>query len=564
MIKRIQYRLKVLHNLFPQAKGVKRFFLYLLIFAATSTALSFATPVFYKIFIDKVILGGIFSEMPIVVIGYLGVFFAGIGLGYAKNWATYTLVNTTLYNTRLKILKNLFAMPFSAYESASIGDMKMRIDDDTNQISDFAGSQTIDYLFSYITMLVSAGILLFIDWRLALFAISAIPLTFWLNHIISKHEKEVNEAGRENAQKMSAWMHASVQGWREVKALNLERHETHRFYRFLHIGMLCNAKWINYWTARQLVVPKIKDEFFMRFGLYFIGGFLIISGKMSISDLLVFAMYYEMLSSAVKTVSSTDADLQSNMPYTDRLMESLAAPENAVSIGGVVPDDSNEIVVKNISFAYPNTEKQVITNLSLQISKGERVAITGKSGCGKTTLLKLITGMITPSKGEISFSGVNLDRIDMEAMHSRIGFVMQDNMLFNTTIRENLLYGKSGASEVEMRDACCKAYILDFIDSLPEGLDTVIGEKGIKLSGGQRQRLVLARLFLRDVTIFIFDEATSALDQYSENIVQDAIRSISKDKTVLVVAHRESSIRLCDRKIVMEQTDSAPECAVLP
>ena len=132
-----------------------------------------------------------------------------------------------------------------------------------------------------------------------------------------------------------------------------------------------------------------------------------------------------------------------------------------------------------------------------------------------------------------------------------MGYVMQENLLFNTTIRENLIYGKSGASENDMIEACKKAYIYDFIEGLPNGLDTVIGERGIKLSGGQRQRIVLARLFLRDVDIFIFDEATSALDQYSENIVHDAIKNIAQDKTIIVVAHRESSIRLCDRKIAM-------------
>lgn len=552
MLSRIKYRLKVLSSLLPYAFGAKRYFVILLMLSALSTALNFATPVFYKIFIDDVILRGFFSKMLIVVSGYLGVYFAGVVIGYIKNWANYTLINTTLYNARLKILRNFFELPFSDYETTSIGDMKMRIDDDTNQISNFAGNQTIDYLFSYITLIVSAGILLFIDWRLTIFSIVAIPLTFWLDHIISKREKIINNTNRENNGKMSAWLHASVQCWREVKALNLSNHETHRFFYFLHFGMLCNAKWINFWTARVLVIPKIKDEFFMRFGLYFIGGFLIIWGKLKISDLLVFAMYYEMLSNSVKTVSSTDADLQSNMPYTDRLMESLKAMEYNNRENGFVPDNSNTIVIKNVSFAYPNTESKVLNNFTLTIKKGERVAITGKSGCGKTTLLKLMTGMVTPTSGKVFFSGIDLSEIDLSTMHSRFGFVMQENMLFNATIRENLFYGKHDANDAEIREACRKAYILDFVESLTDGLDTVIGEKGIKLSGGQRQRLVLARLFLRNVDIFIFDEATSALDQYSENIVHDAIRSIAKDKTIIVVAHRESSIQLCDKKIVIE------------
>ena len=161
-------------------------------------------------------------------------------------------------------------------------------------------------------------------------------------------------------------------------------------------------------------------------------------------------------------------------------------------------------------------------------------------------------GMLEPTGGQVLFSGIDLRKIDMAAMHSRIGFIMQENILFNTTIRENLLYGKKDATESELWEACRKACIYDFIAGLPEGLDTVIGEKGIKLSGGQRQRIVLARMFLQEIDIVIFDEATSALDQYSESIVHDAINSISRDKTIIVVAHRESSIRLCDRVVRIE------------
>lgn len=147
--------------------------------------------------------------------------------------------------------------------------------------------------------------------------------------------------------------------------------------------------------------------------------------------------------------------------------------------------------------------------------------------------------------------GADLRELDLSAMHGRIGYVMQDNLLFNTTVRENLLLGKEDATEDELRRACKKAYILEFVQALPDGLDTVIGEKGIKLSGGQRQRLVLARLFLREVEVFILDEATSALDQYSERMVYDAMQSIPKDKTVIIVAHRESSLAICERRVVV-------------
>lgn len=290
----------------------------------------------------------------------------------------------------------------------------------------------------------------------------------------------------------------------------------------------------------------------MRFGLYFIGGLLTVSGRLNIGELLVFAVYYSLLSQAVQAVSWADANLTAQMPFVDRLLESLTGWKQEEGQGSrekKVPDESDTIALKGVSFIYPDTEKAIFEDFDLTIEKGERIAITGKSGSGKTTLLKLITGMLEPVKGTVSFSGIDLREIDISAMHSRIGYIMQQNILFNTSIRENLLFGKEDATEEELLEACKKACIYDFVTELPDGLDTVIGEKGIKISGGQRQRIVLARMFLQDIDVFILDEATSALDQYSESIVQDAICNISKEKTIIVVAHRESSIKMCDRTV---------------
>lgn len=549
MYKKVKYRLKVLRSIIPFTKGVRRFFVLNLLLSIIAMLLEFLTPIFYKLFIDDVILNRQFSKMVFVVGGYLTIFFVNTIIGYVKNYSTYTMINTTLFRMKCKIWQGFFNIPFSEYESISIGDAKMRLDDDTNKISCFAGAQTIDYIIALITFLGSLVLLFVIDWRLALFSIITIPLTFWIDNILSKKESILNNENRENDQKFSSWLYAAVEGWREVKSLTLELSLKRQFIRYLHNFALYFGKWINYWTARVLVIPKIKDDLLKQFGLYFFGGLLIINGNLKISNLLVFVVYYSMLSSSLEKVSGTDAELQADKPFTDRLLEELSHKEDIKEESGIIPDDSNKICLENVSFSYPKSEKEIIHNFNLVIGKGERVAITGKSGSGKTTLLKIITGMVMPSSGNVFFSGVNLKDINLPKMHERFGFVMQENMLFNTTIRENLLYAQNDATELELQEACKKAYIYDFILSLPQGLDTVIGEKGIKLSGGQRQRLVLARLFLRDIDIFIFDEATSALDQYSENIVYDAIRSISQDKTIIVVAHRESSISLCNRKV---------------
>ena len=165
--------------------------------------------------------------------------------------------------------------------------------------------------------------------------------------------------------------------------------------------------------------------------------------------------------------------------------------------------------------------------------------ISGKSGSGKSTLMKLMAGLLSPTKGRILFSGIDMREINLCELHKRIGFIMQENILFNDTIKENLLYGKENATEEDLYDVCKKAGIYDDIMKMPNGLDTVIGERGNRLSGGQRQRIVLARTFLQDKDIFIFDEATSGLDQKTENVIYDTIQKIPKDKTIIIVTHRQ-------------------------
>lgn len=549
MLHKIKYRLKFLKSIFPYTKGVRRFFIFNLFLSLIMLILNFINPLFYKIFIEDVIINSQFNKIIIVIIGYIGVFLLNTLIGYLNCYSDFKLVKTVLYKVKLKIWQGFFKLPFEQYDSADIGDLKMKLEDDSERIGNFSSHQTIDYVVSCMKFVICLIIIFAVDWRLALFSIIIIPVTFCLDGLLSKKENILNENNRENYQNMVSWLHSSVQGWREVKALNLNASQNRQFVRFLHNHALFFAKWINCWTARILIIPRLKDEFFMKFGLYFIGGLLVLGGHLRIGNLLIFSMYYDMFVSSVRTVSAIDSDLKVNMPYTDRLISELNKTHE-IDVGkGIIPDDSNTITLSDISFTYPNSETEIFHDFSLKIDKGDKVAIIGRSGRGKTTLLKLITGMLKPTSGNVSFSGVNLRDIDVVTMYKRIGFVMQENMLFNTSIRENLFYGKEDASEDEIWDACEKAYIGDFIKSLPQGLDTVIGEKGVKLSGGQRQRIVLARLFLRDVDVFIFDEATSALDQYSENIIQDAICNISKDKTVIVVSHRESSIALCERRV---------------
>jgi len=508
---------------------------------------SFIIPSFYKIFVDQVIIDKNLGAFIFVAGGYISMFAINTVLAFLRNYSNNRLIHRTIFNIKRRMLNNYFSFHFTEYEKRNTGDLKMRIDDDVIKLTDFAGLQSADYFKSIISALAAAVLIIMIEWRLALFSIIVIPLTFYIDHKISLKEKELNNINRVNTQNWNSWLHASLQGWKEVKALNLQKHEVRTFIRYSHNFADYFGRWINYWVARVLVIPKIKDEFLMKFALYFFGGLLIMRGSLTIGALLVFAMYYDLLSESIRAISSTDAELQSSMPFYERVLDEIYSVKSSVAEKTKFIGTSYDISMKNVKFSYGESGSPVIRDFSLDIKQGERVAIIGRSGSGKTTVLKLMTGMLTPDSGEILFGGTDINKIGSKAIYKKIGFVLQENLLFNMSIYENLRLACPSADTAMMDEACKKACISDFISSQPNGYDTVIGEKGIKLSGGQRQRLILARLFLRDVDVMIFDEATSALDQYSESIIYDAITAIDKEKTIIVVAHRKSSIALCNR-----------------
>lgn len=548
MFKKIKYRILVMKKLQPMTAGVRKWYGINLAAAIAGLALMLLLPQFYSLFIEKVILGRKIQLLFPVVLGYILIQAANTGIAFLRKQCQFRIDNQVSVKMKEKMLHNMLQRPFAEYDKINAGEQKMTMDDAVVKMEDFTNIQTVEYSINVCRMIVLFVLLCFLEWHLTLILVVSIPLTFWLNHIIGKVFQKNGEESWENDQAFGAWIYSSLNGWREIRALNLEETCQKTFVSYARRYMELFSVWIEFWVLRFLIIPRIKDDFLMQFLLYFLGGLLIFRGNITIGALLVFAQYYTQLVGCVQDVVTADTDLQANMVFYDR---ALAAIEETVTGDSGKKTEIGEcsLSFRNVSFAYDDADSEILTGFSMEIRQGERVGIVGESGRGKTTMLKMIIGMIQPTKGEIVFGGDDLRELSLQALHRKIGVVMQENMLFNTTIHENLLYGNENASREDMVQACKKANIDSFIRELPEGYETVIGEKGIKLSGGQKQRLVLARLFLRDVDMFIFDEATSALDQNSESIVQQAVESIGRDKTILVVAHRQSSLSLCDRLV---------------
>lgn len=549
MWNKLVYRFKIIDELKIYSKGVYKFFYLLFFINIVLMGISFVEAYLYKIFVDDVIINRLISKIYSLVLMYLIFFILKVVFNFLATYSRNSLVNKTIYRMKYKIWKGLFKLDFREYEVLNIGDRKMRIDDDIEKFSEFAENQTITYLVSCITIVITGVILIYTEWHLAVIGILAIPITLFIDHIISGRERNINEDNRKNDERMASWLQATVQGWKEVKTLNLQKKQEIQYLKFLHRAAILNSKWINFWVARVLIIPRFKNEFIMQFGVYFIGGLLVASNNITPGELLVFVVYYNMLSENIVNISLRDSDLLSSMPYFDRVLVELRRKSSDSSKGYQLESIDN-IEFKNVSFSYNEGRKNVFEHFNLQIRKGDRIAIVGESGGGKSTFIKLLLGLEKPTEGEILYSNsINQNDIDIDSILRKVCCVMQENMLFNTTIRQNLLYANPDATEAELLEVCKKANILDYIQTLPDNLETVIGEKGVKLSGGQRQRIILARGFMQEADVYVFDEATSALDQYSESIIHDAISNIPDDKTMIIVSHREASLKLCNRRV---------------
>lgn len=546
-----RYRINIMKCIVPYTYRLKSYIVITLLLGVTVLVADSILPIIYGVFIDRVILGGRWDIFHYVAIGYMLIWGITTLLGYVNCVVKFNFGNEFLLRIKGQVLDHYFHLPHDQYCSLDVGEAKNRIEDDSGHIQNFVDSQIAGLFVHYITLIICATLLFITEWRLACYSMIVIPIVIIIDKTLSKREKILNEENRVNDSKMANWLQESMKGWREIKALCLGKRQERIYNNYLKIYAIYYGKWINYWTARVLMIPQIRDGLLTKFGLYFFGGLLIINNNLHIKELLIFALYFEKLSAAIKGISNCDSELISNMPHTNRVVEHLK--KNCfVKSYRWVNFDVDEIRLNNVDYQYPGTYSAVIKNISLTIKKGDRIAIVGKSGSGKSTLVKVIAGLIYPSGGTVQYNGINQCDIDIDSLHQRIGLIMQENVLFNTSIRENLRYGKEDALEEEMREACKKAYIWDDIEKLSEGLDTIIGERGLNFSAGQRQRLVLARLFLRSPDVYIFDEATSNLDPYSENFIHDALRGIDHSKIVLLISHRESAWNLCDKVFSVE------------
>lgn len=514
-------------------------------------------PVIYSVFLEKVILGKALEYLQVVLVGYVVLQLVKSGIVLFQKNCQNRVNYAVSRKMRCGALDKYFHLQFKEYEKINVGDVKLTMEDAIDKASLFP-TQSHQYCLNIVFALIMLGVLVRISPLLSIVAFIAIPVTFILDMLVSNGEKKINDKMNKNNAVWATWIDESIKGFKEIRVNRCETKWKHIFEEFQRTDELYYIKWLRFWTTRVLVLPKIKDEFVMQFLLYFAGCVLIYYKQMTIGMLLVFVQYYGMLSNYVKETSLSDANLQSDLPYYERVLHHFLNQENEYIDGEKMPKQYR-ISFENVSFGYgaqsadslgtTKVEYGILGNLSFEIEHGTKVGIYGESGSGKSTLIKLMLGQLEPNAGDIKYDGISIKHICKEKLYKEIAYINQEARLLNVSILENICLGMDKVIMEDVINACKAVGIYKHICSLPDGFDTQVGENGCLLSGGQRQRILLARALLRDAKLYVLDEVTSALDGKREQEIINVLQDMSKDKTIVMISHNSKMLKLCDKVV---------------
>lgn len=554
-------RFDVLKRINKYIKKTKKEIIALILVSMLTIPVAFISPYFFSILIDKVMAEGQIKYFAIVVVGLIGVYIIRLLLDSANIFCSNRILNRFLFCIRKDIWTKYLKLSFGEYEKMGIGDLKMRLVDDADGIGNFIKDQVVDYIFSIGMVIVSLLITLYINYKLTLLCLLIMPFVIIINSLIGRGNKKVNEKIRKVNEEYFSFLHNTLQYWKEIKAQCTEINFIERFKTFRMSLASLGYNQIRYWGFSE-IFTDFKTNYLTKVMVYIIGSYFVIKGDLSVGLLILFSESFGMLFTNLDVVNSRSVALSVSMPYYTRICEALDFIEEDEQNKHNI-DLKGDIKISNVEFFYDEKSKKILDDVSLEIKNGDYVAVVGKSGCGKTTLMKVMLNLYKPQSGMIEIDGTDIKLIKKKCLYSQIGVVMQDNYLFNMSIIENLLLSKSNATLEELQTACKQANIMDFINTLPLGFDTVIGERGVKLSGGQKQRIAIAQALLKKPKLILFDEATSSVDKISEDIINRSISEIANKTTVIVISHKPSTIIRAKRIVMVEEgkitTDSEAE-----
>ena len=455
---------------------------------------------------------------------------------------------------RRAVFGHLLDLSPGFFEITRTGEVISRLTNDTSLLEVVIGSSASFALRNTLIMIGSLVMLMFTSPKLTALVLLGVPLVIAPILLYGRRVRTLSRASQARVADVSVYIDEALH---EIRTLQSYGHENEDRLRFGERVEQAFSTAVERIRQRALLVALVMLLAFGAVGvILWIGGHDVLAGRISAGELSAFVFYAVLVAGAFGAVSEVIGDLQRAAGATERLMELLAtepqirAPANPQPL----PEPARgEVRFSNVSFHYPSRpDALALADFSLEVKPGETVALVGPSGAGKSTVLQLLLRCYDAQSGSISLDGVELQRAEPRAVRARLALVPQDPVIFAASVRENVRYGRPAASDAEVEEACAAAYASEFVERLPEGMDTFLGERGVRLSGGQRQRLSIARALLADRAVLLLDEATSSLDAASEHYVQMALARLMRNRTTLIVAHRLATVQNADRIVVMD------------
>lgn len=484
-------------------------------------------------------------------IGLLGIYFVSTGLNFVVTYYGHKLGINIETDLRKNLFSKLQKQTFTFFDNNKTGHLVSRMTNDLMDIGEVAHHGPEDLFIAFMTIFGAFFVMLQINWQLAIVVFTVVPFLIILSVYFSRKMTQAFHSMFGNIANYNARIENNISGIRVVQSFTKEDHEIELFNRSnseFRLTKLLAYKVMSWSTSINFLLMKLVALTVLGAGAWYV-----IHGKMSYGEFVAFIMLSNVFVAPIKQISAIIETLPKGYAGFKRYLElvDMLPDIQDTEYAETVDDVKGAVTFENVSFGYdPN--RKILNNISFNVTAGNTIAMVGPSGGGKTTISSLLPRFYDIQSGSIKIDGKDIRKFTLSSLRKHIGIVQQDVFLFEGTIRENIMYGNITASDEELNKAIEDAQLTKMIDELPEGLNTLIGERGVKLSGGQKQRVSIARIFLKNPPILILDEATSALDTETEKAVQKALERLSINRTTIVIAHRLATIKHADQIIVVQ------------
>jgi len=493
-----------------------------------------------------------FSSINEIALALVVILFVQSIFSFVRVYTFAIVSERALADLRKKLYQKIIWLPLSFFDNRRVGELMSRITADVAILLDLFSLTVAEFLRQILTLVLGTVIIFFFAPKLTGFMLLTFPVLVLLALVFGKYIRKLSRQTQDHLAQANIVVEESLQSISVVKAFTNENFETNRYANVLMSVVNVAIRTSRY---RGLFISFIILAVFggiVAVGWY--GAFLVQSHEMTVGELFSFVLYTPFIGFSIAGLGDIYSQLQRSIGASERLLEILKEKDEAEEIDFPPVKLQGKIEFDNVSFAYPTRKDfQVLKELNFQVEPGEKVALVGQSGSGKSTIINLLLRFYAVEDGAIKVDGESIQEFNLTAYRKNLGIVPQEVILFGGTIRENISYGKPAATFEEIKDAARQANALDFIESFPDGFNTLVGERGVKLSGGQRQRVAIARAILKNPSILILDEATSSLDAQSEVLVQQALEKLMEGRTTIVIAHRLSTIKKVDRIFVIQE-----------